>query len=84
MKPLTFGAIVFIAGLAADDLYRFLSWRSITVSVPTPPPRPSEWDKEVQLCDRAVDAFLHTKDALELTRAQMIIQAENCDIGKRL
>jgi hypothetical protein len=83
MKPLTFGAIVFIAGLAADDLYRFLIWRSVTVSTPTPP-GPSAWDKEVRLCDQAVDAFLHTKDALELTRAQMIIKDENCDIGKRL
>ena len=83
MKPLTFGAIVFIAGMAADDLYRFLD-RHVTVSVPAPPPAPSEWDKEVKLCDQAVDAFLHTKDVLDLMRAQAIIQYENCSIGKRL
>jgi hypothetical protein len=83
MKPLSFGMLVFLAGAAADNAYQLLKWRSATVTTPTPP-APSAWDKEVQLCDRAVDAFLHTKDALELTRAQMIIKDENCDIGKRL
>jgi hypothetical protein len=78
MKPFTFGVIVAAAAMAASVWW---NWR------PSPParhPELSEWDKEVLLCDRAVDTFLHTKDALELTRAQMIIQIENCGIGKRL
>jgi hypothetical protein len=83
MKPLTFGTILFIAAVAADDLYRFLN-QHVTVAVPAPPLPLNEWDKEVLLCDKVVDALLHSKDAIEIMRAQAIIQDESCNIGKRL
>lgn len=41
-------------------------------------------DPEVLLCDQAVEALLHSKDLVEVTRAGIIVQAVNCGIGKRL
>jgi hypothetical protein len=79
MKPLTFGAIVFVAGTLAT-----FWWEHRPTPSAAAKPALSEFDKEVLLCDKEVDALLHTKDTLELMRAQMIIQAENCSIGKRL
>lgn len=43
----------------------------------------SQDDKERLLCDHVVDALLHSKDPVEIVRAQAIIQDENCGIGKR-
>jgi hypothetical protein len=46
-------------------------------------PFPGE-PQEHALCDRAVDALLHSKELVEVTRAGIIIQQVNCGIGKRL
>jgi hypothetical protein len=37
-----------------------------------------------RLCDRAVDALLHSKDLVEVQRAGIIIREVNCGIGRRL
>ena len=39
---------------------------------------------ERRLCDRAVDALLHSKDLVEVQRAGIIIHEANCGIGRRL
>jgi hypothetical protein len=39
---------------------------------------------EHRLCDRAVDALLHSKDLVEVQRAGIIIREVNCGIGRRL
>jgi hypothetical protein len=39
---------------------------------------------ERRLCDRAVDALLHSKDLVEVERAGIIIREVNCAIGRRL
>jgi hypothetical protein len=41
-------------------------------------------DAERRLCDRAVDALLHSKDLVEVERAGIIIREVNCGIGRRL
>lgn len=46
-------------------------------------PFPSE-HAERRLCDRAVDALLHSKDLVEVQRAGIIIREVNCGIGRRL
>ena len=46
-------------------------------------PFPSEY-AERQLCDRAVDALLHSKDLVEVQRAGIIIREVNCGIRRRL
>jgi hypothetical protein len=46
-------------------------------------PFPSE-HAERRLCDRAVDALLHSKDLVEVERAGIIIREVNCAIGRRL
>jgi len=39
---------------------------------------------EHRLCDRAVDALLHSKDLVEVQRAGIIIREVNCGIWRRL
>jgi hypothetical protein len=39
---------------------------------------------ERRLCDRAVDALLHSKDMVEVQRAGIIIREVNCAMGRRL
>jgi hypothetical protein len=46
-------------------------------------PFPSE-RAERQLCDRAVDALLRSKDLVEVERAGIIIREVNCGIRRRL
>ena len=46
-------------------------------------PFPAE-HAEHRLCDRAVDALLHSKDLVEVQRAGIIIREVNCGIGRRL
>ena len=46
-------------------------------------PFPSE-DAERRLCDRAVEALVHSKDLVEVERAGIIIREVNCGIGRRL
>ena len=46
-------------------------------------PFPAE-HAERRLCDRAVDALLHSKDLVEVQRAGIIIREVNCGIGRRL
>jgi hypothetical protein len=42
------------------------------------------FDLEVRLCDQAVDALLHSKDLVEVTRAGIIVNYIPCGIGRRL
>ena len=46
-------------------------------------PFPSE-GPERRLCDRAVDALLHSKDLVEVQRAGIIIREVKCAISRRL
>ena len=39
---------------------------------------------ERRLCDRAVDALLHSKDMVEVQRAGIVIREVDCSIGRRL
>ena len=41
-------------------------------------------DPEARLCDQAVEALLHSKDLVEVTRAGIIIREIPCGIGMRL
>lgn len=78
VKPATFALLV---GCAAVIVWLILNWapRHVTVSIPIPRP-----DPEVRLCDQAVDALLHSKELIEITRAEIIVRAIPCDIGRRL
>lgn len=74
--PLAFALVVGGAAVIVWMLFH------ITVSIPTVgQPNP---DPEVRLCDKAVEALLHSKDLVEVTRAGIIIRQVNCDIGRRL
>jgi hypothetical protein len=77
--PLAFALAVGGAAMIVWMLFH------ITVSIPTvSEPTHKSVDPEVRLCDQAVDALLHSKELVEVTRAGIIIQQVNCGIGKRL
>jgi hypothetical protein len=60
---------VFAAGVASV----------VALTLPFPSDR-----AERRLCDRAVDALLHSKDLVEVERAGIIIREVSCGIGRRL
>lgn len=66
------GSALFI-GVAAGAAF----WLIIIVDFPG--------DREEHaLCDRAIDALVHSNDLVEVTRAGIIIRELNCSIGRRL
>jgi hypothetical protein len=80
MKPGTFALLVLSAGVV---VWLYLSHHTVSISIPTPPALTQD-RAEVLLCDKEVDALLHSKDPIEIARAGIIIQSVNCGIGKRL
>jgi hypothetical protein len=70
--PLTFAWMV---GAFATLIWMLATWGA---------PILKTGDPEVRLCDQAVEALLHSKDLVEVTRAGIIIRTVNCGIGKRL
>jgi hypothetical protein len=76
MKPATFALL-----LGGGATIVALSWDRHR---PQPSTTPLISDPEVLLCDRAVEALLHSKELIEVERAGIIIQQVNCGIGKRL
>lgn len=84
MRPIGFAILVFIVGALVAF---WAPWRSPPVISPPPPLEPhrlTDWDRGVLLCDREVDTLLHSKDWVEIRRAEIIVRLENCDIEKRL
>ena len=83
MTDSTRGALVFaaIVGGAATILWLIPNYASHHISISLPEVRP---DPEVRLCDQMVDALLHSKDLVEVTRAGILVAHVNCAIGKRL
>jgi hypothetical protein len=83
MKPGTFALLVLSAGVV---MWLYLSHHTVSISIPTPAPVPAltQDRAETLLCDKEVDALLHSKDPIEIARAGIIIQSVNCGIGKRL
>jgi hypothetical protein len=82
MKPGTFALLVLCAGMV---VWLYLSHHTVSISMPTPAlPVLTQDRAEVLLCDKEVDALLHSKDPIEIARAGIIIQSVNCGIGKRL
>ena len=78
------GALTFagMVGAVATMVWLELGWLKPLTKVGEPIARTV--DPEVQLCDQAVEALLHSKDLVEVTRAGIIVQRANCGIGKRL
>jgi len=46
--------------------------------------QPAAPNRETRLCDRMVDALLHSKDLVEVTRAGIIVHEVNCGFWQRL
>jgi hypothetical protein len=85
IKPSARGPVAFalLVGGAATIAWMMLHWMSLT-KVGDLIPIPKKTDPEVQLCDQAVDALLHSKDLVEVTRAGIIVHEIPCGIWKRL
>lgn len=79
MRPIGFAILVFVVGALVAF---WAPWRSVSITIPIP--HPTNLDREVLLCDREVEALLHSKDWVEIQRAEIIVRLENCDIGRRL
>ena len=73
------GAIVFATILGGAGMILWLIFNHVTLSLSD-----SISDPEVRLCDQAVDALLHSKDLVEVTRAGLIVNYISCGIGRRL
>jgi hypothetical protein len=56
----------------------------LIVSLITGQPIGSTWEAKQRLCDRAVEALLHSSDLIEVKRAGIIIHEVDCAIGRRL
>lgn len=54
------------------------------VAVAPAPPARDEEKLVHELCDREVDALLHSRDPLDLERAIEIVKQVNCGIERRL
>lgn len=59
---------------------------STAVAAPAPPPPPARDEDRLvhELCDREVDALLHSRDPLDLQRAIEIVKQIPCAIERRL
>jgi hypothetical protein len=70
-----------IVGVA---VWGFVHWATPTAPTTVGAPIPATGDPEVRLCDRAVEALLHSNELIEVERAAAIVREIPCGIGKRL
>ena len=79
---LTFAAFIFVGALLVWLVFNLFSWGTRATRVGEP--IPVSGDPEVRLCDRAVDALLHSKELIEVERGAAIVREIPCGIGRRL
>lgn len=73
-------SFAFLVGGCATIIWLILKLSGL----PAPGPVTGSDDPEVRLCDRAVDALLHSKELIEVERAAAIVSQIPCGIGRRL